>query len=72
MGIDYTYLENARLETTDPIDGFPFDHSTITSMGSWMAIYRHYLGVNLVGLQPFVEGKIWANCHVDQYIDNFA
>jgi len=58
MGIDYTYLENARLNTVDLIDGFPFDHSTSTSMGNWTAIYRHYLGANIVGLQPFVEGRL--------------
>ena len=58
MGIDYTYLENARLNTVDPIDGFPFEHSTSTSMGNWTAIYRHYMGANVVGLQPFVEGRI--------------
>ncbi len=58
MGFDYTYLENARLNTVDPLDGFPFNHSTTTSLGSWMAIYRHYLGVNILGLQPFVEGRV--------------
>lgn len=58
MGIDYTYLENAKLNTVDPVDGFPFEHSTTTSMGNWTAIYRHYLGANVVGLQPFVEGRI--------------
>ncbi len=57
MGLDYTYLENARLATVDPVDGFPFDHSTTTSLGSWTAIYRHYLGLNVIGIQPFVEGR---------------
>ena len=27
-------------------------------MGNWTAIYRHYLDANIVGLQPFVEGRI--------------
>ena len=57
-GFDYTYLESAGFDSVDPIDGFPFDHSTITSMGSLTAIYRHYMGLNVFGLQPFVEGRI--------------
>lgn len=56
VSFDYTFLESAGLTTFDPVDGFPFDYSTSTGLGNISAIYRHYLGVNLMGLEPFVEG----------------
>lgn len=58
VGVDYNYLQNAKLATVDPSDGFPFDHSTTTAMTNWTAIYRHYTGINIWGFQPFVEGRL--------------
>lgn len=55
---DYSFIDQASLTTFDPVDGFPFDFSTSTSMGNWSAMYRHYLGVRYLGLEPFVEGKL--------------
>jgi len=58
IGFDYTFLENAGLTTFDPTDGFPFDFSSSTSLGTLSAMYRHYIGLNLLGLEPFVEGSL--------------
>lgn len=58
LGVDYTFIDNASLDTFDPVDNFPFNHRTTSSMGGLNAIYRHYVGLSVIGLQPFIEGRI--------------
>lgn len=58
LTLDYTFIDQAGLTTFDPTDGFPFDFSTSTGMGNLSAVYRHYLGVNVLGFEPFVEGSL--------------
>ena len=60
INLDYTFIDQAGLTTFDPVDGFPFDFRTSTAMGSLSAMYRHYLGINVFGLEPFVEGNLGA------------
>ncbi len=60
LNFDYTFIDQASLTTFDPVDGFPFDFRTTTAMSNFSAVYRHYLGANILGLEPFVEGSFGA------------
>lgn len=61
---NYTFLEHAGLEFTDAIDDFRYDYGTNTSLSYFHLLYRHYLGVNLLRLEPYVEGKLGAIANV--------
>lgn len=64
VNFDYSFIDQASLTTFDPVDGFPFNFRTATAMSNLSAMYRHYLGVNLFGLEPFVEGSLGATAMI--------
>ncbi len=63
IGMEYSYigLDQYDLEVYDSVEDLEYKYGTNTSMMSLYGVYRHYIGVNILGIESFVDGKVGVN-----------